>query len=162
MNGGILALDIATTTGWAEGLPGERPVSGSIRLAPPGSSHAAVYGAMLAFLGARLSAFRYRMVIFEAPLDPRWKGAMTNTNTARLLLGLPAVVEAVAYQTGHMPREATSGDVRKHTLGCRPKAAEAKPMVIAKAREMGFDPRDDNEADALMLWHYARDVLAKK
>lgn len=162
MNGGILALDIATTTGWAEGLPGERPTSGSLRLAPPGSPHAAVYGAMMAFLGARLTAFHYRLVIFEAPLDPRWKGAMTNTNTARLLLGLPAVVEAVAYQTGHAINEATSGDVRKHMLGCRPKAADAKPLVIAKARELGFSPRDDNEADALMLWHYARDVKMLK
>lgn len=162
MNGGILALDIATTTGWAEGLTGERPVSGSIRLAPPGSSHAAVYGAMLAFLGARLSTFRYRLVVFEAPLDPRWKGAMTNTNTARLLLGLPAVVEAVAYQTGHHhPKEVTSREVRKHMLGFCPKSAEAKPLVIAKARQMGFNPKDDNEADALMVWHYARDILAK-
>lgn len=162
MNGGILALDIASTTGWAEGLPGERPISGSVRLAPPGSPHAAVFGAMLAFVGARLSAFRYRLVVFEAPLDPRWKGAMTNTNTARLLLGLPAVFEAVAYQTGHYSiSEATSGDVRKHMLGCRPKAADAKPLVIAKARQMGFDPKDDNEADALLLWHFARDVKIK-
>lgn len=162
MNGGILALDIATTTGWAEGLPGDRPVSGSIRLAQPGSSHGAIYGAMLAFLGARLSAFRYRAVVFEAPLDPRWKGAMTNTNTARVLLGLPAVAEAVAHQTGHYNvREVTSREVRKHMLGITPKAAVAKPLVVAKARELGFAPKDDNEADALLIWHYARDVLAR-
>lgn len=159
MNGGILALDIASTTGWAEGLPGERPVSGSISFK---GTQPERMGAMLAFLGARLSAFRYRLVIFEAPLDPRWMGKATNFNTSRLLLGLTGVAEAVTNQTGHTPREANVGDVRIHMLGCRPKAADAKAMVTAKARALGFDPRDDNEADALMLWHYARDVIAAK
>lgn len=162
MNGGILALDLATTTGWCEGLPGETPIHGSSRLAPPSSPSPAVHGGLLDFLAKRLTAFRYRAVVYEAPLDPRWKGAMTNTATARILLGLPAVVEAVCYQTGTPVREATSGDVRKHMLGCRPKSAEAKPMVLARAREMGFDPRDDNAADALMIWHYACALLAPK
>lgn len=165
MNGGILALDIASVMGWAEGLPGERPVSGSVRLGPPGSSHAERYGALLGWIGARLTTFSYRLVIFEAPLDPRWKGAMTNGNTTRLLIGLPAIVEAVAQQTGHgghRLREATSGDVRRHMLGCRPKAADAKQMVIAKVREMGFPTASHDEADAILLWHHASILLSSK
>lgn len=154
MNGGILFLDIATTTGWAEGLPGDRPVSGKLRLAPEGSKPAAIFGGMLAFLGARLSAFRYRMIVYEAPMDPRHM--KTNINTARVLLGLPAVVEAVAHQTGHHAiREANVHDVRKHLLGGRPAKGDAKREVIASLRGLGFDPADDNEADAIAGWLYA-------
>lgn len=154
MNGGILFLDIATKTGWAEGLPGERPVSGTYRLAPEGAKPAAIFGGMLAFLGARLTAFRYRMIVYEAPMDPRHM--TTNINTARVLLGLPAVVEAVAHQTGHHAiREASVHDVRKHLLGGRPPNGEAKAAVIAAVRGLGFDPTDDNEADAIAGWAYA-------
>ena len=159
MNGGILALDIASTTGWAEGLPGDRPISGAVQFK---GTQAERMGAMLAFLGARLSTFRYRLVIFEAPLDPRWMGKATNFNTSRLLLALSGGAEAVANQTGHTPKEADVGDVRRHMLGCRPKAADAKQMVKDKARALGFEPRDDNEADAILLWHYARDMIAGK
>lgn len=154
MNGGILFLDIATQTGWCEGLPGEKPVSGTIRLAPEGSKPAAIYGGMLAFLGARLTAFRYRMIVYEAPMDPRHM--KTNINTARVLLGLPAVVEAVAHQTGHHAiREASVHDVRKLLLGRRPAKGDAKRDVIAAVRARGFDPADDNEADSIAGWLYA-------
>lgn len=159
MNGGILALDIASTTGWAEGLPGERPVCGSIKF--KGKQHDRM-AEMLIFLGNRLSAFRYRMVIFESPLDPRWMGKATNFATTRLLLGLFGVAEAVAIRTGHTPREASVSDVRLHMLGCRPKAADAKAMVMGKARELGFPDVGHDAADALMLWHYARDLIAGK
>ena len=158
MNGGILALDLATTTGWAEGLPGERPTSGTVRLAPVGSPPEAVFGGLLAFLAPRMTAFRYRMVIWEAPLDPRH--LKTNVNTARVLLGLPAVAGAVAHQTGHYgANEASVHDVRSFTLGKRPAKGEAKRAVMDAMRARGFDPRDDNEADAISLWIYAEAII---
>lgn len=162
MNGGILALDLASHTGWCEGIPGETPTHGSLRFAPPSSGPGAVLGGLLDFMAKRLSAFRYRAVVYEAPLDPRWKGNQTNLNTARILIGMPGVVEAVCNLTGTPVREATSGDVRMHMIGCRPKKDAAKPMVIAKARELGFDPQDDDAADAIMIWHYACSMLAPK
>ena len=39
MKGDILALDLATVSGWAEGPPGGPVRSGSIRFAPSGASH---------------------------------------------------------------------------------------------------------------------------
>jgi hypothetical protein len=153
MNGGILFLDVATQMGWCEGLPGEMPISGTVRLAPEGSKPAAIFGGMLSFLGARLTAFRYRMIAYEAPMDPRHM--KTNINTARVLLGLPAVLEAVAYQTGHHAiREASVHDVRRHLLGARPAKGDAKRAVIEAVRGMGFDPKDDNEADSIAGWLY--------
>jgi hypothetical protein len=159
MSGSVLFLDLATRTGWCEGVPGETPTSGTLRLAPAGSSPAAVYGGLVAFLGTRLTALRYRAVAYEAPMDPRHM--KTNINTARVLLGMPAIVEGLAYQTGHHRLfEANVHDVRKHLLGYRPQAGEAKRVVMGALRQLGFDPRDDNEGDAIAGWLYACAVLS--
>lgn len=166
MNGGILFLDLATTMGFCEGIPGtgENPTSGTIRLAPAGSSPAAIFGGLLDFLATRMTAFRYRLVVYEAPMDPRHM--KTNINTARILLGMPAIVEAVAHQTGHHSiREASVNDVRKHLLGYIPRRAKGerdggqKAPVIAHLRESGYDPQDDNEADAIAGWIYAASLI---
>lgn len=163
MNGGVLFLDLATTMGWCEGIPGTgaRPISGTQRLAPKEAGPAGIFGGMLDFLAQRLTTFRYRAIVYEAPMDPRHM--KTNLNTARMLLGLPAIVEAVAHQTGHWRvMEASVHDVRKHLLGRRPAAGDAKRSVIEALRAQGYDPRDDNEADAIAGWLYACAVIEKK
>lgn len=169
MNGGVLFLDLASTMGWAEGLPGtgERTASGTTRLAPAGSPPAAVFGGLLDFLITRLTTFRYRLIVYEAPMDPRHM--KTNINTARMLIGMPAIVEAVAYQTGHHAlREASVNDVRKHLLGYIPRRAKGdapnaqKAPVIAALRERGYEPKDDNEADAIAGWIYACAQIAPR
>jgi hypothetical protein len=155
MSGSILCLDLATQMGWAEGEPGEKPTSGTHRLAHVGASPAAVQGGLLAWLGARLTTFKYRMVIYEAPLDPRWQKQPRSERTARMLIGLCGITEAVAHQTGHRIMEANVQDVRKHLLGARPPTGEGKAMVMQRLRILGHEYRDDNEADALALWLYA-------
>ena len=44
------------------------------------------------------------------------------------------------------------GTIKRHATG---KGNAGKPEVIAAMRARGFDPRDDNEADALALLDYA-------
>ncbi len=153
MSGPVLFLDLATTTGWCEGVPNEKPTSGTMRLAPAGSSPAAIFGGLLDWLAQRLTTFRYRMIVYEAPMDPRHM--KTNINTARILLGLPAIVEAVAHQTGHFRvKEASVHDVRTHLLGGRPPKGEAKRVVMDRLRVLGYAPKDDNEGDAIAGWLY--------
>lgn len=156
MSGSVLFLDLATTTGFCEGIPGERPTSGKIRLAPEGSPAAAKQGGLLAFLGTRLTAFRYRAVVYEAPRDPRHMGNKTTMDTAMMLIGMTGVTEAVCHQTGHhRVMTADVHEVRKHLLGYRPDAGKAKIEVIRKLRSLGFNPADDNEADAIAGWLFA-------
>lgn len=158
--GSILAFDLARKMGWAEGVPGEKPEYGTHSLAPDGSEPMAVFGGMIDFLGRRLQSKRYQMVIYEAPLDPRHMGRKTNLATARMLLGLPAVVEGVAYQMGMFNlREASVDDVRRTVLGIRPKKAEAKIEVMRHLRFLGYEPQDDNAGDALALWLYAASIV---
>lgn len=157
--GPVLFLDLATTTGWCEGPPGDRPKSGTIRLAPDGAPPAAVFAGMMRFLADRFRLTRYRLIAYEAPMDPRHM--KTNANTVRKLIGLPAIVEGLAYETGHWSiREARVDAIRMSLLGFRPGKGEGKTAVIAAIEALGFNPRDDNEADAIAGWLYATKVIA--
>lgn len=159
----IMFLDVATTSGWCEGAPGEKPRHGSIRFAPVGSSPEAVAAGAIKWLGQRLQAFRPNAIVIEAPLDPRHMGKKTNMSTAQLLLGLPVVLGGVAYLSGVFDiRHARADDVRMHFLGFRPKHATAKLDVMDKCKALGFEPQDDNAADAIAGWHFACSIIEPK
>lgn len=151
----ILALDIATRTGFAFGRPGELPRSGSIRLAPPGSSNGAIGRGMMRWLADFLKVSQPDVIYYEVPLDPRHMGRKTTFKTARILLGLPFLVETISEARGvYKLREAGVQDVRKHFCGnARPK--DKKQAVLARCRQLGWQPEDDNAADALALWDFA-------
>lgn len=160
MSEAILFLDLATTTGWCEGAPGSRPASGSRRLGRTGASDAEVFGLTLGWLGDMLTSRRYAKVIFEAPVGPGMAGR-TNFKTMRRLNGLCAIVEAVCHQTGHPVFQASAMSIRKVVLGTG-KPENPKQAVIAEMRRRGFDPADDNEADAIAGWIYACTIIDQR
>ena len=45
------------------------------------------------------------------------------------------------------------GTIKKFATG---NGRAGKPLIIAAARSWGFEPADDNEADALALLHYLK------
>lgn len=151
----ILALDIATRTGFAFGRPGEFPRSGSVRLAPQGASNGMIGRGMLRWLTDFLAVNPVGALYYEVPLDPRHMGNKTNFATARVLLGLPFLVETIAEARGIFKlREAGVQDVRKHFVGeARPK--DKKAAVLARCRQLRWAPEDDNAGDALALWDFA-------
>lgn len=152
----MLALDLATVTGWAEGVFGEAPRSGSIRLASAGATRAEVLAGAIRFLGERWKAWKPHAVIFEAPLAPSVMAGKTNFSTARTLIALPGIVEALCVLKGIWTvREARVIDVRKFHLGGNPPGPIGKKLVMQRMRDLGHEPQDDNESDALALWYYA-------
>jgi hypothetical protein len=155
----ILALDLATRFGWAEGTLGDRPISGSQRCASEGATSAEIFGGFFKWLAERMQAFRPHVLVYEAPLTPSHARGKTNINTSRILLGLPAIAEAVANRCGVPVLEARVDDVRAHYIGERRlRGAEAKKAVILRCRQLGLQPRDDNEADALALLDYVQAI----
>ena len=52
-------------------------------------------------------------------------------------------------------REVSVHDVRKHLMGRSPRGEGTKELVMQAVRERGFQPTDDNEADAIAGWLYA-------
>jgi hypothetical protein len=159
----ILALDLASVTGWACGEPGGVPVHGSIRFASAGASHEAVFTNAFTWLSRHCQVHSPSIMVWEAPLATIFKRGSTNSNTTTLLYGLPAVAGLVAYRQGiYDIRKADTRDVRNHFIGSNPKRVTAKPMVMSQCRKLGWQVEDDNEADALALWSYMCALIEPK
>lgn len=156
----VLALDLATRYGWAEGLPGEKPRAGHGRFATEGASHEAIFWDALKWATARFQLTRYRLILIEAPLPSSFARGRTNIDTTTVLFGLPAVIGAVAFGLGQFNvKKAKPLDVRAYFLGRRsPSGKDGKRAVIDRCRDLGWiDPwtkPNDNMTDALALWAY--------
>lgn len=154
----ILALDLASTTGVAEGRPGERPRAWTWRLGSAGSSQAHRLAELLKLTSQHLMVSRPDQIWIEAPMAPAVMVDIGGSaQTAAFLFGCPAVVKAVAYLRGiYRVTEANVQDVRHHFINRRtlPKG-EGKRVVIDRCRVLGWEVENDNEADAAALWSYA-------
>jgi crossover junction endodeoxyribonuclease RuvC len=154
MHAPVLALDLASVSGWACGEPGGEPVHGSHRFASPGASHEAIFAKAMEWAETKIAFHRPRLIVWEAPLAG-FKGGKTTVDVSAVLFGLPAIFGAVAYQHGiYDCRKAETSAVRNHFIGSNPKRAKAKPLVMETCRRMGWEVEDDNEADALAVWSY--------
>ena len=151
----ILALDLASTTGWACGEAGKAPTHGYIRFASPGAAHEAVFASALAWTNRMIDQYKPNTVVWESPLSTSFKFGRTNINTTTLLYGLPAVVGAAAYSREiYNCRRADTRDVRMHFIGQNLKRDAAKAATVLRCQQLGWNVTDDNEADALAIWHY--------
>jgi len=158
----ILALDLASRTGWAVGDPADpTPRSGSVRLASSGASLGAVYAGCRQWLVDFVAAEPdIRLIVFEAPMAPQHMAGFTTAHIMRLLIGLCAIAEEFGHSRGYDVREAKVSDVREHFIGTnRIKRKDAKPLTIENCRRLGWAPVDDNAADALALWHYQASIF---
>jgi crossover junction endodeoxyribonuclease RuvC len=152
MSGVVLALDLATCTGWCVGAADSRPAYGSVRL--EGRERAARYGALLDWLDDAVRLWKPDRLVCEAPMV---SGDFAGRDAALLALGLAAHVEFWAWDNGvQQMQSVVVGTARKGVLGKGGFAkGTAKAVVMDWARREGFSPGDDNAADALLLWAYA-------
>jgi len=155
----VLALDIATTTGWARGQVGMRPTSGSISFARyESASDNAIFGRALAWFSDFLrDEPRPQILIIEALLPPGAMEGATNKAARDRLAGLHGIFRGVAHLRGINDVAAvTVGDVRGHFIDDRTcKRVIAKRETIEKCRRLGWLAEDDNAADALACWSFA-------
>jgi hypothetical protein len=179
MTAGILALDVATTTGYAIGEPGGRPIYGHHRAGKPRDGGGEVLAQFDRWLDALLVQHRPAWVAFEAPYVPRIaprrvrtrtgqviavapaKGAPIDNNVIRRLYALCGLVELAAHRHGIACREAGSSEICRFFTGngswggrAGKKAATQKACAV-----YGFPGVTEDEADALALWVYAEAVL---
>lgn len=162
----ILALDLASVSGWAVGEPGSRtPAHGTIRFAAAGASHEAIFAKAYDWTTKMMDTFKPNLVVWEAPLPTSFRRVRgkTNADTTSILFGLPAVVGAAVYASGiYDIRKAETNEVRRHFIFSNPKRVKAKPLVMQQCRAMGWEIADDNEADALATWSYMCAILDPK
>jgi hypothetical protein len=186
MTGGLLALDVATTTGWAYGRPGDRPSFGRFRSGKPRPKGEGNAGEVLAqfrgWLERHCDYWRPGMMVFEAPYVPRVTPTRVRTRGGHLVATMPSssapidihvlrrliamcgLVEMVAYERAIPCREEASNVICRHFTGngswggrANKKAATQKMCSV-----YGWPGVSEDEADALALWVYAEAVLFPK
>lgn len=158
----ILALDPATTTGFAYGNPGDEPRWGS--RAFEGKSTGAVVGLFRHWLVERVATMHPTLIVFEAPYIPRPNArAPMNAKTLRRLLGMVAQIEACAWELNIRYYEATIFEISRFFVGTQrlPRGGK-KAATIAMCRRYGWAVGNDNEADALALWALAEATVAPR
>ena len=155
----LLALDLATRTGWAFGEIPERavtPIEARTLGAPEVESgavgfdgeHGQFFRNFERWLTTFLARHRPDVTVFEAPILDRRKSTLA---VVRKLHGLAVITEKVADEFAPV-FSADLGTVKKHATG---NGHAKKEQMIDAARAMGWDPADADEADALWIWDYS-------
>lgn len=156
-----LALDLSkSSTGWAlwDGVSdkaqhGTRELGSS--LTDPGTVFARVHGLM----NDLHMITPFERVYIEKPLDPVLMAKINNFDTPFLLYGLAShaysFCAAKRIRVFQMVHQATW---RKHFIGSMrigTKKVDLKRMAMERCRQLGFNVRKDDEADALGILDYA-------
>lgn len=146
--GNILSLDLASLLGWASGLPDSRPGFGSHQLPSTGDNVGRYIDAFDQWLQPMLDIEAPALVIYEAPSI----FMKTTPATVEKLVGLATHTQLACHRRGIRARSANPSQVKKFWTGS---GKAKKEDMMAAARRCGFKIRDDNEADAVAIWHWA-------
>lgn len=165
----ILALDIATTTGWAilDTRTPDRPFIGTIRLPSDVQEIGRAAENLRQFLAERHQMHGgLEHIVFEAqhvagkrkvrqPDGSMVETGGMNIHVLRRLIGLSAMTEWFAFKVGAKCYDVSIASWRKHAFGNgRMKRDEAKERAMQECRALGFDPSNDNEAEAFFILDY--------
>lgn len=166
----ILALDLSTNTGWACGPIDGPPVHGRFSLPKTGKDIGAYATAFQDELCSLLGKHAPDRVCFESPI---MIGQRTSIHAARKLYGLAYHTELICKVWGipcsetHMQTARSTLGVKglartrvdsqgiKHAVTPEERRKHIKAEVMRLCRAMGWEPANDDEADALCIWHDA-------
>ena len=167
--GGLLALDIATRTGWAYGRIPVRGMTAleAVATKPPQPDSGVILVRSRLGIGHFLSEFvdhlgelldtrKPSAVVIEAPILPQ----TVNFETVRKLMAMAGLAEMLATQRGiRRLRFVQPSSVKKHFTGS---GRAKKPDMEAACTSRGWVFVDDNEADALAIWDLGCDLYRKE
>jgi Holliday junction resolvasome RuvABC endonuclease subunit len=145
-NPAILALDLGTTTGYAIRTCDNRIVSGAASFRPS------------RYDGGGMRYLRFRSWLEQIAADIGIEAIYfeevrrhIGTDAAHLYGGFLATLTAWCEMKAIAYQGAPVGRIKRHIAG---KGNADKNAVIAAVRARGFNPADDNEADAIaiLLW----------
>lgn len=147
----ILALDLATETGWAIIADGQKQ-SGVVTFdVKRGESRGARYLRLNGWLKKKMVEIDHIDVIYHEQAHHRG-GAPTEIAT-----GFITHVQTFCAEHNIELLNVHTGTLKKFATG-KGNASKAEMIEAAKAR--GWEPADDNEADAALLLEYALDEIA--
>jgi len=151
--GGILALDLSQTTGWAYGGIGDRtPACGCWRL-PYEGGEGGRFAAFENELVDAMDALQPGSLVLEAPLSFQ---ALLGISTMKVMaqqLALRGIAYAEAWRARVPISEVSSDIVRLALLGqSRFAKGTVKREVVAYCKARGWRVPDHNAADACLTW----------
>lgn len=147
----VLALDLGTQLGWAIQLSGGTIESGTVSFRPS------------RYDGGGMRYLRFRGWLDSVARDAAGLSAVyfeevrrhAGTDAAHVYGGFLASLTAWCEQN-RIPYEGVPvGTIKRHVSG---KGNADKPAVIDAVRSRGFNPADDNEADAIAILLWAIDT----
>jgi hypothetical protein len=148
----ILALDVSKTrTGIAFGRAGEKPKFISIR----GDEISTVKMAcrILIWMTDFIRVEKPDYVFFEAPMERAHGGG--SIKTIIILNCLAFLVEVIAEAKSIACRKTHVNTLRKAFIGSgNTKADLAEKQIGAMCRAIGWEPKNHDEADAAVVWHW--------
>lgn len=151
----LLALDLATKTGWCHGAPGDEPTFGT-HVLPSTDEDIGTFGnAFEDWLYTELADLGPQAVVYEQPSVFAKTTPVTNIK----LNGLACVAEMVCEKAGVRVYAANPSKLKKFWTG---RGNAKKPDMIDACKRYGWHPRDDNAADAIALWAWGIYCFAPK
>lgn len=152
----ILALDLATRTGFCRGKVGApRPIISHVDLtAAKNRGYGALGSSFTGWLYDQIELEKPSLITFEAPL-PFHSGIAAG----RIALGLAMLVEEVCFRMEVPVRECGVAWVRKTALGS---GRQTKEQVMDWANKQNWDPPSHDAADAAALWVATCMVLERR
>lgn len=144
----VLALDLGTTTGWALRGTDGLITSGAVSLRPSRFD-----GGGMRYL--RFTNWLTKIEKLSTPIRAIWFEEVRRhaaTDAAHVYGGLMATLTAWAELRGIPYQGVPVGTIKRHATG---KGNANKDAMIAAVRKRGFNPADDNEADAIALLFWA-------
>lgn len=141
----LLALDIATNTGWKTAT-----ASGTWNLKPArGESEGIRLVRFKAKVKELIALENIKVVAYERPAGMHKASIMVASEMVGVLkdLCIEQGIELACY---------SATEIKKFATG---KGNAGKPEMIEAAIKLGFNPIDDNEADAIHLYYLAKKDL---
>lgn len=166
----VLALDLATSTGWAAGDYGEKVFSGTFRCGGPGAELGPFLAAFESRLKRLCDEFEPTHVFYEAPILVGGGKAkivrgklvqnqrQTSLATARKLYSLAGMTELECTKRMTPCTSVAASTVRK-AICAKGWSGDAKKAVGQAIRWRGWEPKTSDEADAQAILIYAAVVL---
>ncbi len=160
----ILALDVATKTGVCVGVPGaNRPRAWTVDLGK--SPIQRKLSNALVMTQGLITAHKPDLIVIEAPIG----GQKVNAS----LIKMVGCIEGCAFNRGVKTHSVSLATVRKRFLGKAftkrdfPHLSEkdarvaVKRLVVDRCRLIGWEPENDDEADAMALWDWGMAEMVK-
>ena len=153
----LIALDVATVTGWAFGPIDGTPLSNRIRFGGKSAPDDEVWADATKWFVDFVATSRPDVVALEAPIMTSSPAGGSNPHTQMRLLGLQAVLrQAVYLKFGRPARLVHVQSARKFFIGHGNKPGEeAKRLVKARCIQLGWLTEEDagfDRSDALCVW----------